>query len=117
LPMILIVDDDPHFRRTLRLALLAQGHEVAVTSSRAEALDSILRQAPDLVLLDWRMPGMDGLETCRAIHTRSKVPVVVVSSDRSLTQDEIGDAGASSFVVKPFSIGELAAHIDAALRP
>jgi DNA-binding response OmpR family regulator len=116
LPRILIVDDDAQFRRTMRIALTALGHEISEAAGGAEALDLISARAPDLVLLDWFMPGMGGLETCRAIHTRSQVPVVVVSSDRLLTKAKVGVAGATDFLAKPFSITDLLAHIDAALK-
>ncbi len=115
LPRILIVDDDAHFRRTLRVALKALGHEIAEAANGVEALDLIQARALDLVLLDWRMPGLGGLDTCRAIHARSHVPVVVVSSDKSLVESELESAGASGFLTKPFSIVDLLARIDVAL--
>jgi DNA-binding response OmpR family regulator len=115
LPRILIVDDDARLRRALQLALSSQGHEISGAAGGEEALDFIGRQAPDLVLLDWRMPGMSGQETCRAIRSSSRVPVIVISSDRSLTEQELETAGANAFLPKPFSISDLLAHIHAAL--
>jgi DNA-binding response OmpR family regulator len=94
---------------------MARGHEIAEAADGAEALDLMDARAPDLVLLDWRMPGLSGHATCRAIHARSHVPVVVVSSDKSLIADEVESAGAAAFLTKPFSIVDLMARIDAAL--
>lgn len=117
LPRILIVDDDVRFRKALRLALSAQGHVTDGAGGGAEALDAIAKQVPDVILLDWRMPGMSGRETCREIRARSGVPVIVISSDRSLTEAEVEKAGGSDFLPKPFSIGDLLTHIRAALGP
>jgi two-component system response regulator RegX3 len=112
---ILIVDDDAQFRRTLLLALAVQGMETTGAGGGAEALDILARVTPDVVLLDWRMPGMSGQETCRAIRARSTVPVIVVSSDRSVTGAEVETAGGSDFLAKPFSITELLRRIEIAL--
>ena len=116
-PRILIVDDDERFRRALLLALSVQGHRTTGAAGGAEALEVLGRQTPDLILLDWRMPGMSGRETCHAIRARSGVPVIVISSDRSLTGAEVATAGGTDFLPKPFSIADLLAHIRAALGP
>ena len=112
---ILIVDDDSRFRRALRLALSAQGHNVDGAAGGVEALDALGEHPPDLVLLDWRMHGMSGRETCRAIRARSGVPVIVISSDRSLSEKEVATAGGNDFLPKPFSVSDLMTHIHSVL--
>lgn len=113
---ILVVDDDAQFRRTMRIVLSALGHEIAEAPAGSDALDSVAVRAPDLILLDWCMPGMGGFETCKAIRRRCRAPVVVVSSDKRLTQAEVGVAGARDFLPKPFSVTELLSRINAALK-
>ena len=117
MPRILIVDDDVRFRKALRLALSAHGHVTEGAGGGAEALDVLAKQTPDVILLDWRMPGMSGRDVCREIRARSGVPVIVISSDRSLTEAEVERAGGNDFLPKPFSMGDLLTHIRAALGP
>jgi two-component system, OmpR family, KDP operon response regulator KdpE len=114
---ILVVDDEPQIRRVLRAALSSQGYEVSDARTGEDALESIREQRFDLILLDMNMPGMGGLETCRAIRAGWDVPIIIVSV-RDSDQDKVEalDAGADDFVSKPFSMDELAARIRAALR-
>jgi len=113
----LLIDDEPQIRRVLRTSLTAQGANVLDVQNGEEALDILRRQTVDVILLDLNMPGMGGLETCRAIRKGWDVPIIVVSvreSDRDKV--EALDAGADDFVTKPFSFDELMARIRAALR-
>ena len=113
----MLIDDEPQIRRVLRTSLTAQGANVLDVQNGEEALDILRRQTVDVILLDLNMPGMGGLETCRAIRKGWDVPIIVVSvreSDRDKV--EALDAGADDFVTKPFSFDELMARIRAALR-
>ena len=114
---ILLIDDEPQMRKVLRASLTAQGANVVDVENGEEALELLRHRTVDLVLLDMQMPGMGGLETCRAIRNGWDVPIIVVSvlaSDR----DKIValDAGADDYVNKPFSFDELLARIRANLR-
>jgi two-component system KDP operon response regulator KdpE len=113
----LLIDDEPQIRRVLRTSLSAQGANVLDVQNGEEALEILRRETVDLILLDLNMPGMGGLETCRAIRQGWDAPIIVVSvreSDRDKV--EALDAGADDFVSKPFSFDELMARIRAALR-
>lgn len=114
---VLLVDDEPQIRRVMRSALSGEGYSVTEARSGEEALER-LRDAPsDLVLLDVNLPGMSGLEACRALRTTSDVPVIMLTV-RNSEKDKVAalDAGADDYVTKPFSTPELLARIRAALR-
>ena len=115
MPRILIVDDDSRFRRTLRLALASHGYEVEDAVDGKEALDLVGTKAPDLVVLDWHMPGMDGIQMCAVLRTSSAVPVIMVSGNRSNSKASALKAGATDYLAKPFSINDLVTRIEAAL--
>jgi two-component system KDP operon response regulator KdpE len=114
---ILVVDDDPQIRRTMKATLVGHRYEVVEARTGEDALAGLSQELPNLVLLDMNMPGMDGLETCRAIRAGSEVPVIILSV-RNSEKDKVAalDAGADDYVTKPFSIEELLARIRAALR-
>jgi two-component system, OmpR family, KDP operon response regulator KdpE len=114
---ILVVDDDLQIRRVMRKMLAAQGYSVSDARSGEEALEVLRRGRHDLVLLDLAMPGMGGLEACRAIRAGWDLSIVVLSV-RDMEKDKIGalDAGADDYVTKPFSMQELLARIRAGLR-
>ena len=115
-PRILIVDDDLQFQRTLRLAMDAYGYLVCSAAGGREALDTAAATPPDLVVLDWHLPDMDGIQTCRALRAHSDVPVLMISADRSNQKDVALDAGANDYLPKPFSVNELLAWIETALN-
>src|SRR6478736_3067062 len=107
---ILIVDDEPQIRRTLRAALVGQGYEVHDARTGEEALESVRKTRFDVVLLDLGMPGMSGLDTCRAMRTNSTVAIIVLTvSDSETTKVSVLDAGADDYVTKPFGVAELLA--------
>ncbi len=114
---ILIVDDEPQIRRTLRATLVPHGYTVADARSGEEALEVLRQEKPDLVLLDLNMPGIGGLETCHAIREQSDVAIIVLTV-RDTEKDKVQalDAGADDYMSKPFSTPELLARIRAALR-
>ncbi len=114
---ILIVDDDPQIRRVLRILLTGQGYEVDDAKDGEAALEKLSRQRFDLALLDMGMPGMGGLETCRAIRENSPMAIIMLTvRDRHVDKIEALDAGAVDYVTKPFPSSELLARIRAALR-
>ncbi len=114
---ILVVDDEPQIRRVLRATLTSHGYEFYEARTGEEALEAIRANRFDLILLDMNMPGMGGLETCRAIRSGSEVAIIMLTV-RDSEQDKVAslDAGADDYVTKPFSTPELLARIRAALR-
>ena len=116
-PTILIVDDEPQIRRVMRTTLTSQGYSVIEAKSGEEALEKLRAERADLILLDVNMPGMSGLDTCRAIRRTSDVPIIMLTV-RNTEKDKVQalDAGADDYVVKPFGAEELMARIRAALR-
>jgi two-component system KDP operon response regulator KdpE len=114
---ILVVDDDPQIRRVMKATLVGHNYEVIEARTGEDALETMPRESPNLILLDMNMPGMGGLETCRAIRAGSDTPVIILSV-RNTEKDKVAalDAGADDYVTKPFGIEELLARIRAALR-
>jgi len=117
---ILVVDDDSQIRRVTRATLAARSYQVGDVRTGDEALERLRSEAYDLVLLDMNMPGMNGLETCRAMRTGQSGSdlAIIMLTVRNTEQDKIEalDAGADDYVTKPFSMPELLARIRAALR-
>ena len=114
---ILVVDDEPQIRRVMRITLIAEGFEVHDARNGDEALDYLRSAKFDLILLDINMPGISGIETCRAIRGGSNVPIIVLSV-RNAEKDKVAalDSGADDYVTKPFSTPELLARIHSTLR-
>jgi CheY-like chemotaxis protein len=115
---ILIVDDEEHIRELLREFLNGAGYEVAVAANGEEALEVAQRERPDLILLDIRMPELDGVETCMRLKTNDKTrstPVIIATAFGD-TLAEALDAGADDFVNKPFQLEEIALRIKSLLR-
>ncbi len=117
---ILIVDDDPDIRDVLKLTLSEENYDVSEAGNGEEALKAIHTKSPDLVLLDYQMPILDGREVCRLIKKDlllRHLPIIMVTGKGDIT-DKLGgiDAGADDYIVKPFEPKELMAHIRMILR-
>lgn len=114
---VLLADDDPALREVVRYTLDRAGYQVVEAADGRRALDQFLRSAPDLVVLDVTMPEMDGLEVCRAIRARSRVPILFLSSRGEEVDKVLGlELGGDDYLVKPFSPRELASRVKALLR-
>jgi len=114
---ILVVDDEPKYGRAIQLTLEAGGHEVISARNGETAIDLAATEEPDLIMLDIRMPGMDGYEVCTCIREFSTVPVIMLTAlaeERDMVNGL--DAGADDYVTKPFSARELLARVRAVLR-
>ena len=114
---ILVVDDEAQITRVLKTTLSSQGYGVRTASDGEEALLTMQDWPPDLVITDLRMPNLGGLELCRQIRTKSRVPIIVLSvkGEDRIKVDAL-DAGADDYVTKPFGVNELLARVRAALR-
>jgi len=114
---ILIIEDDEEILRVLKRVLTYEGYIVDTALTGKAGLTLAGEQRPDLVVLDWMLPKMDGLEVCRRLQKLGNQPIVMLTA-KDTTQDRVEglDAGADDYVVKPFEIDELLARIRALLR-
>jgi two-component system KDP operon response regulator KdpE len=114
---VLVVDDERAIRRYLHAALNAQGYTVYDASNGLEALNAVITDKPDLVILDLGLPDLDGVEVTRRLREWTQIPIIILSV-REQEEDKIAalDAGADDYLTKPFSSGELMARIRVAMR-
>jgi two-component system response regulator MprA len=115
---ILVVDDDAPIRRMLDRTLRAEGYDVVAAADGGAALAAVERAAPDLVVLDVAMPGLDGLAVCRRLRGKGLALPILLLTARDAVGDRVTglDAGADDYVVKPFAAEELLARVRALLR-
>ena len=119
-PCVLLIEDELAQREMLRYNLEAEGFRVVQAKNGEEALVLLAEENPDLVLLDWMLPGLSGIEVCRQIKARPgtrAIPVIMISA-RTEEVDRVRglETGADDYVVKPYSVMELMARIRAQLR-
>ena len=114
---VLVVEDEESYVDALELALTREGFLTRVARTGPEAVRLFDESVPDLVLLDLMLPGMSGVDVCRYIRARSKVPVIMVTAKDSEVDTVVGlEVGADDYVTKPYGLRELVARIRAVLR-
>lgn len=117
---ILVVEDDPFFQRVLQKRLSSEGYQVMTASDGREGMKAIVSFEPDVVLSDWMMPEVDGLELCQSVKTglREAAPYFILLTAKGEISDKLLalETGADDYLVKPCDMGELMARVRAGLR-
>jgi DNA-binding response OmpR family regulator len=115
---ILIIEDDMKLAQFIEMELSCEGYEVKMAHNGLDGLTQARQFPSDIIILDWMMPGLSGVEICRRLRsTGSKVPIILVTARDDISDRVAGlDAGADDYVIKPFSIEELLARIRSHLR-
>ncbi|MEB3161402.1 MAG: response regulator transcription factor, partial [Synechocystis sp.] len=115
---ILVVEDEEKLARFMELELKYEGYDVSVAKDGMAGLTQAREFPPDLLLLDWMLPGMSGLDVCRRLReTGSKIPIILITAKDDIADRVAGlDAGADDYIVKPFNLDELLARVRVQLR-
>jgi DNA-binding response OmpR family regulator len=114
---ILVVDDEPRYVRAIQVNLEASGYQVLTAQDGLTAVERAASEEPDLIILDVRMPGIDGFQACERIREFSTAPVIMLTALAEDADKVKGlDVGADDYVTKPFSADELLARVRAVLR-
>lgn len=115
---ILVVEDEAKLAQFIELELKYEGYQVAVANDGFAGITMAREIKPDLIILDWMLPGLSGLELCRRLRTTGdKVPIILLTAKDDVSDRVAGlDAGADDYVLKPFSVEELLARVRAHLR-
>ncbi len=114
---VLVIEDDPDTEQMLSMILRSEGYDVLSAGNGPLGLEMLRKMGPDLVILDWMLPGMEGIEVCRRAREFSTVPIVMLTAKTS-SQDRVAglDTGADDYLAKPFEPEELLARLRAQLR-
>jgi two-component system, OmpR family, response regulator RegX3 len=116
-PLILVVDDEQSYRDALSVALQREGFTVVTAADGEEAVARFEALRPALILLDVMLPKMSGIDVCRAIRAKSRVPIVMVTARNAEIDAVVGlEVGADDYVIKPFRLRELIARVRVCLR-
>ena len=114
---ILVVEDEVGLNDLIRAELEAEGHEVRQAHDGPTALQLVKVAAPQLVILDWMLPGLDGLSVCRQLRQEHLMPIIMLTARSEEVDRVLGlEVGADDYLVKPFGMRELLARTRAALR-
>ena len=117
---ILIADDEPNQLELMHFNLKGAGFSIIKASNGLEALELIENHSPDLIILDWMMPKMSGIDVCRTLRSRSEtkqIPIIILSARSEDSDKSLGlDTGADDYISKPFSPKELVSRVKALLR-
>lgn len=114
---ILVVDDELMIRRLLEKSLSSEGYGVSTVGSVAEAMGEVERRPYDLIILDRLLPDGDGMDACRRIRARYRMPIIMLTTKGQLSDRVEGlEVGADDYLVKPFEVDELMARVKAQLR-
>jgi two-component system response regulator MprA len=114
---VLVIEDEERILQLLRRGLAYEGYRVETAPDGASGLSMARETPPDLVILDWMLPGIDGLEVCRRLRAAGNVPILMLTAKDAVADRVQGlDSGADDYLVKPFEFDELLARIRALLR-
>src|SRR6185436_18498153 len=115
--LILVVEDEHDLAALVKRQVEGEGHDTLVAYDGQTALMLAAQARPDLVILDWMLPGLDGLTVCRKLRERSAVPILMLTARAEEADRILGlEIGADDYVTKPFSLRELLARVRAILR-
>jgi DNA-binding response OmpR family regulator len=115
--LVLVVEDEVDLNNVIRDQLVADGHSVEQAFDGRAAVSAVGRQVPDLVILDWMLPDLDGLAVCREVRRRHVVPIIMLTARGEEIDRVLGlEVGADDYVTKPFGMRELLARVRAMLR-
>jgi len=119
-PLVLVVEDEPAQREVLAYNIRAEGYQVATAESGDEALELVRETPPDVIILDWMLPHLSGIEVCRQLKVSgatARIPVIMLSARSEETDRVRGlETGADDYVTKPYSLAELLARVRTQLR-